>query len=88
MLSDGAQAPAGAAEGTPVTVAGVSAIAVKLREKPSRSAALIEYWSTTTQKEPELFMPVGVTVLVVARTAEKDNVEQPAFAALGRRAAL
>jgi hypothetical protein len=80
-----AQTPAGgAADGTPVTIAGVSAItvnrpgtvttAVKLREKPSTSARIVEYWATTTQKEPELFMAVGATVTVVARTVNKEKV--------------
>jgi len=84
VLPLGAQTPGGVAEGTPLTVAGVHATAVnrpgrvttavKLREKPSTSAAVIEYWSTTTQREPELFLPVGGTVLVAARTVEKEKV--------------
>jgi formylglycine-generating enzyme required for sulfatase activity len=67
---------AGPAEGTAVTVnrPGTVTTGVRLREKPYTSAALIEYWSTTAQKEPELFMPVGAAVLVVARTVEKEKV--------------
>jgi hypothetical protein len=69
---------------TPVTIGGVSVVtvdrpgtvttAVRLREKPSTSAPIVEYWATTTQKEPELFMPAGVTVTVVARTVAKEKV--------------
>jgi alpha-tubulin suppressor-like RCC1 family protein len=80
-----AQAQAGGpAEGTPVTIAGVSATTVNrsgtvtapvtLREEPSTSAPIVEYWATTTQKEPELLMPAGVAVLVVARTVDKEKV--------------
>jgi hypothetical protein len=84
VLPLGAQTPSRATEGTALVVAGVSAIAVnrpgrvvtavKLREKPSTSAAVVPYWFTPAQREPELALPVGLTLLVVARTVEREKV--------------